>query len=101
MCNLKSFESTSEKVGGAIAKMVGTTEFFIPLTGSVDKEEETRKIEADIKYYEGFRASVMKKLSNESFVSKAPSNIVEAERKKLSDSEQKIALLKEQLAALK
>lgn len=101
MCNLKRFESTSEKVGGAIAKMVGTTEFFIPLTGSVDKDEEKRKIEADIKYYEGFRASVMKKLSNESFVSKAPTNIVEAERKKLSDSEQKIALLKEQLAALK
>ncbi|MBO5843740.1 MAG: hypothetical protein J6Q96_02595, partial [Bacteroidales bacterium] len=74
-------------------------EFFVPLTDNVNKEEEIKKIKADIEYYEGFKNSVMKKLSNENFVSKAPEQVVAMERKKLSDAEQKIETLNEQLKA--
>ena len=64
-------------------------------------EEELKKLEADLKYNEGFLQSVLKKLSNEKFVSKAPANVIEMERKKQADAESKIASLKESIAALK
>ncbi len=96
LCNLKTLAPTEQKVSGAIAKMVRTMEIFIPLADNINKEEEIQKILADIKYYEGFKASVEKKLSNESFVSKAPQKVVETERKKLSDAEQKNLTQKEQ-----
>ncbi len=99
LCNLDTLEACEEKVEKAIAKMVRTLEFFVPLTDNVNKEEEIKKIQADIEYYEGFKNSVMKKLSNESFVNKAPEQVVAMERKKLSDAEQKIETLKEQLKA--
>lgn len=99
LCNLDTLEACEEKVEKAIAKMVRTVEFFVPLTDNVNKEEEIKKIQADIEYYEGFKNSVMKKLSNESFVNKAPEQVVAMERKKLSDAEQKIETLKEQLKA--
>ena len=63
--------------------------------------EELAKLEADLKYQEGFLQSVLKKLSNEKFVSKAPANVIDMERKKQADAESKIASLKESIAALK
>ena len=64
-------------------------------------QEELKKLEADLKYQEGFLQSVLKKLNNEKFVSKAPANVIEMERKKQADAETKIAALKESIAALK
>lgn len=86
---------------GAASFMVGTTEYFIPLGGMINVEEELAKLEADLKYQEGFLQSVLKKLSNEKFVSKAPANVIDMERKKQADAESKIASLKESIAALK
>ena len=64
-------------------------------------KEELKKLEADLTYQEGFLQSVLKKLGNEKFVSKAPANVIEMERKKQSDAETKIAALKESIAALR
>ena len=81
--------------------MVGTTEYNVPLSGLIDTEAESLKLNKEIEYYEGFKASILKKLSNERFVSKAPEAVVEAERKKLADAETKLANLRETLSALK
>ena len=75
--------------------------YSIPLTGLVNAEEEIKKLEADLKYAEGFLQGVLKKLSNERFVNNAPQNVVDIERKKQSDAEEKIRIIKEQLAKLK
>jgi valyl-tRNA synthetase len=58
-------------------------------------------LEADLKYAEGFLQGVMKKLSNASFVNNAPQKVVDMERKKQADAEEKIRIIKEQLAKLK
>ena len=79
--------------------MVGTTEFFVPV--QVDTEAEIQKTEAEIKRYEGFLASVRKKLSNERFVSSAPQAVVDLERKKESDAMEKLKALNELLQRLK
>ena len=101
LCNLSEIKQVETKSEGAAAFMVGTTEYTVPLGNLINVEEELKKLEADLKYQEGFLQSVMKKLSNEKFVSKAPANVIEMERKKQADAETKIAALKESIAALK
>ena len=88
------------KKEGALSLMVRTSEMFIPLGDTINKEEEIKKLQQDLKYYEGFAKSVKGKLSNEKFVSGAPAQVVENERKKLSDAEQKISSITEQLKSL-
>ena len=81
--------------------MVGTDEFAVPLGSLIDVEAEIAKMETQLQHLEGFLAGVMKKLSNERFVQNAPEQVVALERKKQSDAEEKIAALKENIAALK
>ena len=101
LCNLTAIESVEAKAEGSVSFMVCTTEYAVPLGNLINVEEELKKLEADLKYNEGFLQSVLKKLSNEKFVSKAPANVIEMERKKQADAESKIASLKESVAALK
>lgn len=101
LANLSSIVSVEEKEATAASFLVGTVEYAVPLGNNIDIEEELKKLEADLKYNEGFLASVMKKLGNEKFVNNAPSKVIEMERKKQADAEAKIATLKESIAALK
>lgn len=100
MANLTGMTVVDKKPESAASFMVGTTEYFVPLGNLIDVEEELKKLEAELKYQEGFLQSVLKKLSNEKFVSKAPANVIEMERKKQADAESKIASLKERIAVL-
>jgi len=101
LCNLTAVSDVENKTDGSASFMVGTTEYAVPLGSLINVEEELKKLEADLKYNEGFLQSVLKKLSNEKFVSKAPATVIEMERKKQADAESKIAALKESIAALK
>ena len=101
MANLSQISVVSEKDATASAFMVGTDEFAVPLGSLIDVEAEIQKMEAQLQHLEGFLASIKKKLSNERFVQNAPEQVVALERKKQSDSEEKIAALKESIAALK
>ena len=101
MANLSAIDVVAEKDPTASAFMVGTDEFAVPLGDMIDVEAEIQKQEAQLKHLEGFLAGVKKKLANEKFVAHAPEAVVAMERKKQSDSEEKIAALKESLAALR
>ena len=101
LCNLTAVSAVENKAEGSASFMVGTTEYAVPLGSLINVEEELKKLEAELKYNEGFLQSVLKKLSNEKFVSKAPAAVIEMERKKQADAESKIAALKESIAALK
>ena len=101
MGNLKAVTPVTEKNPTDAGFIVKTTQYFIPMGDNVNVEEEIAKLEKNLAYFEGFLASVMKKLSNERFVSSAPAQVVANERAKQSDAEAKIAAIKEQLAALK
>ena len=101
MANLSAINVVAEKDATASAFMVGTDEFAVPLGDLIDVAAEIEKQEAQLKHLEGFLAGVKKKLANEKFVAHAPEAVVAMERKKQSDSEEKIAALKESLAALK
>ncbi len=101
LCNLTAVSTVEDKAEGSASFMVGTTEYAVPLGSLINVEEELKKLEADLAYNEGFLQSVLKKLSNEKFVSKAPAAVIEMERKKQADAESKIAALKESIAALK
>ena len=101
MANVKTISVVNEKDATASAFMVGTDEYAVPLGSLIDIDAEIEKQEAQLKHLEGFLQGVMKKLSNERFVQNAPEQVVAMERKKQSDSEEKIAALRESIAALK
>ena len=100
MANLSAIDIVTEKDGTAAAFMVGTTEYAVPLGDKIDVAAEIEKAEAQLKHLEGCLAGVRKKLSNEKFVAHAPEAVVALERKKESDSLEKIAALKETIASL-
>lgn len=101
MANLGSIDVVEEKDSTSAAFMVGIFEYAVPLGDMIDVAAEIEKQEAQLKHLEGFLAGVKKKLSNERFVANAPEAVVALERKKQSDSEEKIAALKDSLAVLK
>ncbi len=101
MANVGAIDVVNEKDATAATFMVGTDEFAVPLGNMIDVEAEIAKQEAQLKHLEGFLAGIKKKLSNEKFVANAPEAVVAMERKKQNDSEEKIAALKDSLAALR
>ena len=101
MANISAISIVTEKDATSSAFMIGIDEFAVPLGALIDVDAEIEKQEAQLAHLEGFLAGVLKKLSNERFVANAPEQVVAMERKKQSDSEEKIAALKESIAALK
>ena len=101
LCNVSEVSYVAEAPAGAFGFIVGSTEFFVPLTGSIDVEAEIKKLEEELKYAQGFLKSVEAKLSNERFVNGAPAAVVDKERKKKADAEAKIAVIEQQLAGLR
>lgn len=99
--NLSELKYVSQKVEGAISFRVKSNEYFIPMQGNINVEEEIKKLEEELKYTQGFLASVEKKLSNEKFVSSAPEKVVEMERKKQADALAKIETIQESLKNLR
>ena len=101
MANLKAIEVVTEKSGDASGFMVGTDSFAVPVGDLIDVAAEIEKQEKELKHLEGFLTGIKKKLSNEKFVANAPEAVIERERKKQSDSEEKIAALKASLEELR
>lgn len=100
MCNLSEIRIVAEKPENAVSFISGTTSYHVPLMETPDKEAELKKIEEEIEYHKGFLETVMKKLDNEKFVLNAPAKVLELERKKKSDAEQRIQSLEERKATL-
>ncbi|MBR0273986.1 MAG: valine--tRNA ligase [Bacteroidaceae bacterium] len=100
MANLSAIEAVTEKSGGSASFLVGTTEYAVPLGNLIDLDAERKKLEGELQRLEGFLVSVEKKLSNERFVQNAPAAVVEMERKKQADAQQKMAAIRETLATL-
>ncbi|MDG1804921.1 valine--tRNA ligase [Flavicella sp.] len=108
-----TFDSVIEKLGntsklnkvdvaveGALSFRIKSNEYFIPISGAINVEEEIAKITEELKYTEGFLKSVQKKLSNERFVNNAPEKVITLERNKEADALAKIETLKASLSAL-
>ncbi len=101
LCNISELAYVSEKVEGSLSFVVGSTEFFIPLSGKIDVAEELKKLEEELAYTTGFLGKVMQKLENKSFVNNAPMAVVDSERKKQEDAAARIKVLEEQIRSLK
>ena len=98
--NLSVLNYVDKKVEGALSFRVKSNEYYIPLAGAVNIEEEIATLTQELEYTKGFLNSVMKKLSNERFVNNAPEQVIANERKKQSDAEAKIKTIEEQLSAI-
>ena len=100
LANVDAITENAAKDPAAVSFLVGTTEYEVPMASSIDVEAELVRLRKEHDYYTGFRASVMKKLGNERFVNNAPAAVVEVERRKLADAEQKLAAIEASIAAL-
>ncbi len=100
LCNLESINFVMEKPTSAAGFIVETLEYYIPLGEKIDLGAELEKLNVELKYTEGFLASVMKKLGNEKFLANAKPEIVEIEQKKRNDAESRIAILKQQISSM-
>jgi valyl-tRNA synthetase len=89
-----------EKPAGSVSFIENHVEYCIPLTDTINVEEELKKLKEELEYTKGFLQSVKNKLSNEKFVAGAPQQVVETERKKQTDAETKIAMLTAQIAGM-
>ncbi len=100
MGNVAQLEATNDAIEGALSFRVKSNEYFIPVTGTVNVEEQKAKLTEELQYTQGFLNSVQKKLSNDRFVNNAPEQVVAVERKKEADAIAKIDTLKASLAGL-
>jgi valyl-tRNA synthetase len=100
MGNLSHIEQISEKLTNSSSFLVGLNEYFIPFGDHIDIESEKKKINEELDHLKGFLKGVQAKLSNEKFVSGAPEQVVNIERKKEKDASDKIALLTDKLSTL-
>jgi valyl-tRNA synthetase len=99
--NISKMETVANAIDGALSFRVQSNEYFIPISGNINLEEEIKKINDELKYTEGFLKSVQGKLANERFVNNAPEQVLQNERNKESDALAKIETLKSSLASLK
>lgn len=99
--NIESLEYVSEAVEGTLTYRVKSNEYFIPIAGNIDIAAEIEKLEAELKYIQGFLKSVQGKLNNEKFVAGAPEQVIANERNKEADALAKIATIEQSLASLK
>ncbi len=101
LANLSSLELVDQEVQGAASFRVKSTNYYIPMEGFIDVDEELKKLEQELNYTRGFLNSVMKKLGNERFVNSAPEAVVAKEKAKQADAEAKIKVLEERIASMK
>jgi len=100
LCNISEIEYVGSKPDNALTFLVKSTEFYIPVGSSINVESELKKLKEELKYYQGFLESVNKKLNNDRFVNSAPQQIVDAEKKKKEDAENKIRIIEEQIRSM-
>lgn len=99
--NLEEIRIITEKVEGAVSLIAANAEFYIPVGKLHNQDEEMKKLEEELEYNRGFLSSVMKKLSNEKFVSNAPAKVIELENQKRADAETKIRAIEERLSSMR
>jgi len=100
LANVQIHVIASENIPNGQPILVGIHEVWCELDQTIDPEKEKEELNKDLNYYQGFAESVLKKLSNERFVSNAKAEVVNMERKKLADAQEKIALITKRLASL-
>ena len=101
LANLESIEQTANATDNSISFVAKNVEYYLPLAGLIDVDAELKKLEEQLEYTKGFLANVMKKLNNERFVQNAPAQVVEREKQKKIDAENKIKAIEDQIKNLK
>ncbi len=99
MCRIEELEiaDSREKITGAVSAVSGSVTIYIPLAGAIDTEAEKARLEKEIANLQNYTRATEGKLSNDNFVKNAPEAVVNGERAKLAEAQEKLAKLQENL----
>lgn len=100
MAFVDGFEILDELPSNGSSFMSDNEKYFLQFEVEINVEEERKRLQSELDYAKGFVQSVEKKLSNERFVQNAPEAVVNNERKKLADGQERVRILGESLAKL-
>ncbi len=100
MAFISDVSVTAELPDNGTSFMSDNEKYFLQFDIEIDVEAETERLKSELDYALGFVKSVEKKLSNERFVNNAPEAVVNNERKKLTDGQERVRILEESLAKL-
>ncbi|HET9948202.1 MAG TPA: valine--tRNA ligase, partial [Longimicrobiales bacterium] len=100
LARVERIETRAGSGAGAHAVLSNGVEVFVPLEGVIDLERERRRLREELARLDGHIAGARKKLDNEAFVSRAPSEVVQKERDRVAQLEEQGSKLREKLAGL-
>ncbi|MBK8346620.1 MAG: valine--tRNA ligase [Saprospiraceae bacterium] len=98
--NLSDISITTDENVAGIGFISGTEKCIVAINQELDIDAQMEEKTKELQYQLGFVASVEAKLNNERFVSGAPAAVVEKEKAKLADGQERIKILKDDLARL-
>jgi valyl-tRNA synthetase len=98
--NAASIEFVSAPVDNSLSVVIDRYKLYVQTENPVDNAGQKEHLLKDLDYLKGFLLSVEKKLSNERFVANAKPEVVEVERSKKRDAEDKIRAIEESLSLL-
>ena len=91
------FRSTDERPKGAATAMVDATEIYLPLDDLINLDEESARLHKEIGKIEDELQRVQKKLGNQDFIAKAKDEVIQKERGKAAQFEEKMRTLRTSL----
>ena len=102
MATLEGIDFTADdtRPAASAVAVIGSTELFVPLSELIDLDREREKLGKEASRVEGLLSGVEKKLANQDFVSRAPADVIEKERRKLENYREMLQRLEKNLAQL-
>ena len=98
--NVNVHTDVATKPQNGMPVIVGTHEIWVELNVEIDVDKEREELEKEKVYYDGFIASVRKKLENERFVQNAKPEVIALERKKEADAMARIHTIEATLSQM-
>ena len=93
LANVGVIQYNAAKPEKCLSSLAGNDEIYIPYEEAIDEAAEAKRVAEEIGYLQGFLKSVEAKLGNEKFVSNAKPEVIEKERQKKADAEEKLRKL--------
>ena len=100
MTKIDGIEFADDIPAESIEKTMSGYKIIVPLEGLIDPEEELMRLQKELRDVENDIKVISSKLANDQFISKAPTAVIEKEKVKIKEAENKKVMIEESIAKL-